>query len=243
MDSNMSVAEVSIIPSELTGQLPRRTRLAKNGIVSVILLTILLVVAGALSFRPGMNAMQEMQTRAALRDLGSDAVGKVGRTRGYYLDYSFTVDGRSFTGHALMPDRIRDSSQDYDPLLIRYLPSNPAINRPAGWEESDPAVWLSLLLPILLLLISAVMLVWMRIDRRLAAEGTPAVAVVTKCTVHGRGTNTFNYEFRTEDGRVIEENSQSYSLQEIGARICVLYLPQNPRRNLPYSSLGYRVSQ
>jgi hypothetical protein len=92
MNSNLSVADASIIPSELMGQLPRRTRLARNGILSAIVVTILLALAGLLSFRPGINALQEIQTRAELRNIGSDAIGKVEGTRGYYLEPVYDLE-------------------------------------------------------------------------------------------------------------------------------------------------------
>ena len=244
MVPNIDLAVESIIPSELTGPLPRRTCLAKNGIVSAIVVTILLVAAGAMSFRPSMNALQKMQTKATLRNSGSDVIGKVERTRGYYLDYSFAVDGRSFTGHAFMPDRIQASLKESDPISIRYLTSNPATNRPADWDESDPLVWLPFFLPIILGLISVIVMVFMRIDRRLVAEGTPAVAVVTKFTEHhGRsGGFTIKYEFRNEDGTVITGSSECDDRPETDGSICILYMPKNPRRNQAYSTLWYRVA-
>jgi hypothetical protein len=248
MDSNQPVDCASIIPSELTGQLPRRTRLAKNGIQSAVVFAILLALAVALSIRPGMNAMREMQTKEALLRDGIEAIGQVDRTAGHHLNYSFTVDGRSFTGNAFLPDRIKDSLQDSDPIQVRYLPSNPAINSPADWQESNPLAWIPFFGPAVLLLISMVVLISTRIDRRLVKEGRTAVAVVTECIErHGRGGGvngfTIKYEFRTEDGMVINGNSSCESRPEIGGSICILYLSWNPRRNQTYSSLCCRVAE
>jgi hypothetical protein len=190
-----------------------------------------------------MNAMRETQTKEALLRDGIEAIGQVDHTAGHYLNYSFTVDGRPYAGHAFMPDQLQASMQDYDPVRIRYLPSNPAINSPADWQESNPLAWIPFFASVVLVLISVIVLTGMRIDRRLVAEGAPAVAVITKRNDHLRGGITIEYEFRTEDGRVTNGNSSCDGLPEIGESICILDLPWKPRRNQTYSSLWYRVAQ
>lgn len=178
MVPSIDLTAASIIPSELTGPLPRRTRISANGILSTIAPAVFLVGAVALSFRPGMNAMRETQIRAALLDVSSDALGGM-------------------------------------PLIGSMM----------------------------LVLMSVAVLISMRIDRRLVAEGAPAVAVIRDCSSGGRGGFRVKYEFRTEDGRVMNGSGKSDSPQEIGASICVLYLLRDPKRNRPYQSLNYRVAQ
>jgi hypothetical protein len=51
------------------------------------------------------------------------------------------------------------------------------------------------------------------------------------------------YQFRTEDGRTVKGGGWPENRLEIGATICVLYLPQNPRLNQPYPMSYYRVAQ
>jgi hypothetical protein len=84
----------------------------------------------------------------------------------------------------------------------------------------------------------------LRLGRRLVAEGTPAVAVITKCFPgKGRSGISIKYEFRTIDGRVINGSSGYDSLQKTGTSICVLYLVRDPKQNHPYLSLNYYVAQ
>jgi len=240
IDRALQPAEASIIPSELTGPLPRRTRLAKNGITWTIRLTTFLVFAAALTIPAGMNARQLTQARIELRRYGSEVIGKVAKLGRARVFYSFNINGRSFTGNASLQGRVL---LDSDPLAIRYLPSNPVVNHPAAWEESTLLALLPFLSPIMFLMISLAIGVSMLIDRRLVAEAIPAVAVVTKCTARFWGGTTIKYEFRTEDGSVIKANSSSQKLQEIGASICVLYQPTNPNQNYPYERLAYRAAQ
>jgi hypothetical protein len=85
--------------------------------------------------------------------------------------------------------------------------------------------------------------VFMRTERQLLSEGTPAMGVVTKCSIVGRGTVYLKYEFRAADGIAIKGSGSYASLQDPGAHIVVLYAPQNPRRNRPYPVPSYRVAQ
>jgi hypothetical protein len=77
-------------------------------------------------------------------------------------------------------------------------------------------------------------------QRKLVAEGIPAVGVITKCA-RARGGFYVNYEFHTKDGKLANGSSLSDSRKEIGENIWVLYLPHNPRRNGPYPADYYRV--
>jgi len=240
MEPNLHFAEASVIPSELNGQLPRRTRLAKNGIQLATVLAIVLVIAVAQAFWAGMHASHLLQTKAALRQSSSEVIGKIDKQVKSEYYYSFLVDGRSFTGRASIQLQTYKVS---DPLPISYLPSNPSINHPAGWEEPTVLAWFPFMYQIILVPVLLVILVSMLNGRHLAAEGRPAVAVITDCSYHQKGGFSFKYEFRTEAGEVIKGNSSSYDSQEIGASLCVLYLPRNPRRNQSYNSLCYRAAQ
>ena len=183
-----------------------------------------------------------------LRREGSEAVGLVGWTHKSEVDYTFTVDGRSFTGEASMPNQVAKSLDRFDRLPIRYLPSNPAINHPAAWEESR-SPWLGIALAILSAAGAFLPLGWLRNDRRLVAEGKPTVAVITKWVRGSKGGAGADYEFRTECGSATTGSTRSAMFdwnvvrQKTGVAICVLYLPTNPRQNLPYEELGYRVAQ
>ncbi len=193
-----------------------------------------------------------MQHKAAIRRESSEVAGEVkrlwttGRSSNPTVSYTFTVNGTSFTGKAYgVPRELWKTLRVSSPLLIRYLPENPEVNHPSAWEDS--ATSLSLLLPDIGMLILAalgmMLPVQLRAGRRLVAEGTPAVALITKCSpAKGRRGISIEYEFRTEDGRLVKGISRYDSPQEIGASICVLYLLGDPRQNRPYQSLYYRVA-
>jgi hypothetical protein len=244
MDSSLSVDSESIIPSELLGQLPRRTRLSGDGIWGVIALTIILAFPAFIACMAFNTWFQVNQTRDALRRESSEVAGVVTQIKYGKVDrvyYTFVVDGRSYTGHSTMPRKIGNNLRDSDPLSIRYLPSNPSVNHPAEWEDSE-SIWLGIIFLTFLSAMVFMVLKNFRNDRLLVANGMPAVALITKSS-STRGGYLVKYDFRTADGMVIKGSGGYDFRPEIGARICVLYLPQNPKRNQTYPSRYYCVVQ
>jgi hypothetical protein len=144
-----------------------------------------------------------------------------------------------------MPGSLYGDFQESDRILIRFLPSDPTVNHPDAWD------WPLFLEPIDTIIMSSfyiffgamgcIMLAILYRERKLAREGRPAVAVVSTCARKDR-TFRAQYEFRTEDGSSIEDSGYCSIQYEPGAIICVLYLPQNPRRNDPYPLPNFRVS-
>jgi len=262
MNTNFDSTGPATIPSELTGPLPRRLQVTGNGIYLTLVAPTLLVLAVAAGLWGATNVVQQIQHKAALRRDSSDTAGEVTRTRkGKRSDivyYTFTVNGIPFIGKAEAPGFLRYSLRESNHLAIRYLPANPDVSHPAAWEwslvywqpQSSDLVHLPdfssesqwLFISFISGVIGLVFLVGLRRTRKLVAEGAPATAVVTKCSRGTRGSFFVEYEFRTEEGRVMM-GSCNDSQKEIGANFCVLYLPQNPQRNMRYSSSDYRVVQ
>ena len=231
-------------PSELTGPLPRRVCATRLGFWMGRGTTILLVFAVAGTLWLGKSAVQGMQNWEALHRDGSQTVGQItGTKKGKSLTvyYAFTVTGSSFTGKSEVPKRLEQNLRDSNNLPIRYLPANPAVNEPAGWESGpSDSVWF--LLPLPIVLSGIFLLISLNMERQLVANGLPAAAVITKSDYHSRGGYTAAYEFRTEDGRTMTKRVGVPGRMAIGSNIWVLYLRQNPRRSQPYPSSNYRVA-
>ena len=83
----------------------------------------------------------------------------------------------------------------------------------------------------------------MKFERRVAAEGVATFGMVTKCMVSGRRGNfvDLKYEFRTQDDALVRGRGTFQTRQEIGTKILVLYLPQKPKRNIPYPLSSWRI--
>ena len=248
MDSNVSFPEGWTAPRELTEALPRKTRMARGGKQMAVGGTLFLLIGSALLLFYFREPVQEMARTAALRRGSRETTGVVTRVRSRYrnpdvVSYTFTANGVALTGECSVPNDHVAGLREADPLPIRFLSSNPAINHPAAWEGPDPHWWVPCVFSMVFPACGFVLIIGLRRDRRLLAEGVPTAGVVTKRSRGSRGGYAMEYQFRTEDGRVAEGSGGCWNRPEIGSTVCVLYLPQNPRRNKAYSELTYRVAQ
>lgn len=249
MDSDLSSIGMTSIPSELSGSLPRQLRLSKNGIKMATAAAVMLILAVGFALSFAIGTVPQLQNETALRHDGIETVGQItrlwsqGRPIVLKVRYTFVAAGVPYTGEARVPDRFWHSLRDAGSLPIRYLPTNPAINHPAAWELSALSDWDSLAAPIVGVALALFLLGPLRSERRLVAKGLPAVGEITQCTPGKRGGFSVSFDFRTQDGSITKGSGWSEGRREIGERVCVLYLPQNPQRNLSYPPLNYRVVQ
>jgi hypothetical protein len=251
VDSNSAKAGSTTIPSELTGPLPRKVRGSSGGIQSAFFAAAVVALALAGTSWMAMRGVHEFQNRAALRSDGIETTGQVtgflhpgssGKT--LVANYSFTVNGLPFTGKGTVPEVLRRDLNESSNLSIRYLPANPAVNHPADWEEPPFSAVVPLMFPILPVAVGIMMLMFDHKERHLLAEGLPAIATITESRLYGsRAHHYWQYEFRTRDGDIHPGMIPFDDSQQVGESFCVIYLPQNPRRNLPYPLFDYRIDQ
>jgi hypothetical protein len=190
--------------------------------------------------------VKQFHQRAALSGNVREVVGDVtGFTFAQYsptsIDYEFTVNGVTYSGEALesaTPGRGK-RFEEGDSILIRFLPSDPAINHPDAWEWSLTIGWSSALFVIFLTSIGGFEFVLLLRDRKLARVGKAAAAMVTSCTPKGRSFHV-EYEFHA-DGTAVTGTNDGKDEYETGARVWVLYLPDKPQRNHIYPLSLYSV--
>jgi hypothetical protein len=248
MDAQFVAVLKTPIPSELAGPLPRKTRLSAKGIPLVLGATILLAVAVGCTSYALIQAIPELQKKSALRLHGSEVIGRVQSSSIPFIDYAFAINGISYSAKVRLPEYIiansvlSESYRESSPILIRYLPENPAINHPAAWQwpAFEDLGWF--LAALVTGTFGSLFVLFLRSDRQLVVHGRPRAAMVTGCHEAGRGGLRTTYEFRMDDGRVIQGSSRSINRQNVGACLWVLYLPQNPKRFQAYSGLSYAVA-
>ena len=157
------------------------------------------------------------------------------------VEYTFAVGGLFFTGESRVPKQIWPGLREGGSLPVRFLPGSPAANHPAAWEAPALRAWGPLIIPIVPAAFGILLLAQLRGQRRLAAQGLPATAVITKCGRGSKGGFWVEYEFQTADGSSAKGRGWPDCHMEVGATIVVLYLPQKPRLNQPYPMSYYRV--
>jgi hypothetical protein len=248
-ENSPSIADgTNATPPELDGPAPRTARMTSTGKTTLAYVAFLfaLTLAGVIWF--GLQAMHQLENRAALRQGSVETTGEItrlyyaGKNNKQWVQYTFPVDGTFYTGKDMVPDRLSSAFHEHHFLEIRYLPGNPAVNHPAAWEETTSSSLMAFIPVAVPALIAIFLLVTFRAQRQLLAEGTFASAVVTKCS---RWRNCFKlmYEFHTQDG-VAASGSYLYQTPvKPGAKVRILYLPQNPRQNQTYPLNYYTVAK
>lgn len=249
MDLEVSNYTLSTVPSELTCPLPRKVELNSDGDAPRMMLIALLFLAVGLIFFgwTGYDDVKLFQQRALLRSAASVVVGQVtGYSFGRYspksVNYKFTANGLNYSGKALEPANPQPgtSFDKGDNILIRFLPSNPAINHPDAWEWSPAIGWYFVAGEAFFTSMGGLALAFLLRDRRLARQGKAASAVVTGCRKDDRWFRV-DYEFRTEGGALMTGHGDFKDEYGTGARIWILYLPQRPQRNHSYPLDFYSI--
>lgn len=235
-------------PSELSGPLPRRVQMA-YGDARYLLMVVLLFFVGGLTFFGWLVCadVEQIRGRSLLRRNARETIGQVtgfsfSRYSPMSIDYRFTVDGRTYYSEALEPQtHLPGMSFDKgDKILVRFVPSNPAINHPAAWEWSSSIGWWFVAAEVFLTAMGALALLVLLRDRKLARNGRAVSAVVKACRRDDRWFR-IEYEFETESGAVMKGHSDLKDECGVGARIWILYLPHRPQRNHSYPLDFYSV--
>lgn len=239
-------AEEQSSPSELRGPLPRRVQMnSTNASAMVVVVVLCLGVGGVMVASACRGILTQTQQRSALRRVGRDTVGKVTATHAGHgsptVTYAFEANGHNYSGKAELAN-YRLIFHESDQIAVRYLPTDPTVNHPADWEWSGLEI-MDLIPQVFMLFLASVgvaALVALFRDRTLARRGRPAKGVVTDCSP-GKSDFQVEYEFRTDDGMPVTGHSSSPDEYGAGARVCVLYLPQKPRRNSMYPLRYFEV--
>ena len=247
MEPGFAFPEDWTAPRELTRALPRETQLSGRGKFMAIMGSIFLMAAIPVYILIQNQDRERAARVEALRVQGREANGEIvrlwhtgGKSHTPKVGYAFTANGVRLSGESSVPDALWAGIQKAGFLPVRYLPSNPAINHPAAWEESGPPPWMVFIFPAILAVAGSFVLWNLRRQSRLAAEGVPAAGVVTKCFRVKNGW-VVRYQFRMKDGTVGVCRDQVSRKLEAGEAVCVLYLPEMPGRCLVYPMSSDRV--
>lgn len=243
MESAFSFPVELTAPNELRGQARRRILLTGSGFQMALAAAILLVLAVAGALWLSAHAERRNQRITELRHDGVQAAGTItslqsSGSAGPTVNYTFTANGATFSGQASVPPELARAVSHAGSLPIRYLPADPAVNHPAAWVSSPGWAWL--VAPVISATLGLLLLLPLTVERRMAMEGAPVLAVVSKCA-RGRDGYVVNYEFRSPSETKIKGRGWCKGHQERGEGVWVLYLPKDPRRNLPYPLNYWRV--
>lgn len=247
MDTSFCFPAELTAPSELRGRSPRTIVLTGNGIQTALAIALLLGLAAASAVWAGSTFSHRMQETAALNTQGQMTTGRVMHVWSSgslepRVSYSFSVNGTAYTSETRVPEQWVQLLAKSGSLPIRYLPGNPAINHPSGWQRSPYSGLALFVAPAIAAILGLLLLLPLAVERRMAAKGVPVLAMVRKCT-HSRNGYLVRYEFRAANGAKFKGRGWFQNHQEPGDGIWILYLPRDPERNVPYPLSYYRVAE
>jgi hypothetical protein len=249
MDREVVFPEHWTPPRELTRALPRETKLSGRGMLHVVLGVVFLVASVGLGIWLHGKAVQEAAKTAAFHSQSQEASGEI--TKLWYQDtrerepmvtYAFTANGVRMEGESPVPTKLWAGIRKAGFLPVRYLPSNPAINHPAAWDEAGVPEWFPIVLPATWVAVGAFLLFRVWREARVATDGVPAPGVVTRC-FRVKGGWSARYQFQTPDGAILKGRDKVQRKVDEGSTTCVLYLPDNPRRSNLYPLCLHKVQE
>jgi len=228
-------------PDGLERARPREVRLTRGGKALVALAAALWV--GALASGIGLYLLSSRQAaeQRQFQEQAADGIGEVTRlwrSRGEstqrWVAYRLSVNGLTYEDQAKLGRRAWGALRVGDQIPLRHLPSDPSVSQLRGREPEPMPAFVASLTAGALALTAGCVLLPLRTQRRLLALGRPAPARVTRHAKDQHGTS-FDFEFGVLSGAKVKGKGGPRSKPPaIGATICIVYEPDNPRRSAPY---------
>ena len=221
----------------------RPVQLSRHGIALTVLGVVFLIGAPVLGMLVFQQSNKAGNKRSLLRQEGvaTTAVitrlwGTGGKDNRHMVQYRFAAENRDVEGKAQAPFRIWKGFVTGAGIPIRFVPAQPEVNHPSEWELSQVPMWVALLPGGILLLPSVVFFILIRKQMRLLSEGRPAPGTVTRIKRTDKAVIVY-YDFTLLSGAVMKGRSGGGRWRPalgVGSPVCVLYDPENPRRNAIY---------
>jgi hypothetical protein len=199
---------------------------------------ILLLIAPAIALLLSSEIKRDKERDRLLNEEGVQTTATVERVwresnkeGSHMVAYRFTVDGNHFSSTSKLHRSAWVRLNPGDPLPIRYARQQPSINYPVSGAPGPAPGWLPWAMAPLFIWPSIFFWFLIRRQSQLLAEGRPAPGTVTK--IRRAKQLAVHYEFPILSGETIKGRCQvnRRSTLQTGAPVCVLYMPDNPRRN------------
>jgi len=218
----------------------RPVRLSAGGITMIVLAVLFIAIGIGIGITMTKQSHTKAENAERLANEGVETtatITRVWRTGGKsdrrMVGYQFIAGGNEIHSTASPPRDIWVTLHAGDSLPVRYVPSEPEINHPTAWAGSPTPPWLPWMMLVLFVWPAGLFAWLIRRDWRLLEEGRPAPGVITKIR-HAKQTILY-YEFRLPSGEVKQGRCGGGRRGTgIGDAVCVLYDPENPRRNAVY---------
>jgi hypothetical protein len=219
----------------------RPVRLSCQGMALAVMGAVFLAGSPALGLFLDARAARQREERRRLHDEGRAATATITRLwrtgengEGRMVAYRFRAETGDVEGRAGVPAKVWKDLHAGGTLAVRYVPSKPKINHPGDWPMEVIPRWLGPLLTPLFWIAPTIFALVIRRQTRLLTEGRPAQGIVTSLKRMDKAMQV-SYEFRLLSGATAKGKSTAGRRPPaVGSAVCVLYDPENPRRNALY---------
>jgi len=227
---------------------PREVRLTSEGKGLIVLACLLLAGGLAGGIALGLLASRQAGEARLLREESVVTDGTVTRlwrrgenNRERWMSYRYMVDGQAYGRSIKVSSTAWARLETGARIPVHYVPSRPDLNYPLRSLRSPLPLWVPFAVALGLAAASLLLVLLVRGQARLLAEGRAAPGRVTKLSKphrssHGSdlGQKVF-YEFRLLSGGVAHGRAGPMKNPPLaGSTITVVYHSEAPRRNAPY---------
>ncbi|HEY1496992.1 MAG TPA: DUF3592 domain-containing protein [Candidatus Solibacter sp.] len=226
-------------PDRLGKSSSRNVRLSDRGLVLACLAGVLFVGALAAGIFFARTVRREQQEQRLLDQQGITADAVITRvwrnndkSREPRVTYRFTYRSAILSHSVGVPlDQWRQLKEGA-PLAVRFVPSRPEISHPVDWPWRGLPAWFPFVFAAVLAGGGALIAAQVARQMRLLAEGRPTPGRMTGFRKSKQ--YVVRYEFELPDGTTLKGRADLCKMPESGKPLCVLYDPENPRRNALY---------
>jgi len=218
----------------------RSIRLTRQGKATIAVAVAFILGAVLLGAFLGRKVQREAAERTLLRDQGivADAVvtrvwRRGGKEDEHLVTYRFAHDRKIYLRTVRTPVAIWRTLAPGANVPIRFVPSAPTISHPVAWPSKGLPSWFPYLLAAMCAVPAFLLPIPVRREARLLVEGRPAPGRVTGFRRIDKAIRV-QYEFRLLNGSLFKGTINRSKPPIEGTPLCVLYDPENPRRNALY---------
>ncbi len=227
-------------PDGLRYSSTRPVRLTGHGIFLAIVAAFMIVGALALGIFLSRSVHREAEAQRLLAGQGVPVEAVItrhwrtgGKSDEPRVAYRFQYQDSIYTNSVRAPLSQWKSLSVGSPLQVRIVPSKPAISHPVAWDAHVLPAWFPYLMAGLVASSAPLLMLVLARQIRLLAEGRPAPGHITGVRKSDKDRAVL-YEFKTPDGATVKGRGRAFQIPPDAVSLCVLYDPENPRRNALY---------
>lgn len=236
-------------PRGLDRARPREVCLTGAGKALVVLAGALMIAALAVGILLEVAARAQAEKRRVWDEQAVSTQGRVtrlwqrrqGENPRLWMAYEFSANRRTYGGNARISRPLWNSLEVGAAVPVRYIPSRPDVNHPFSQSPDTMPRFLPYVIALVLGGLCWLCCFFVRRERRLLAEGRPAVAIIIghsrmhRSSHGGEVGKVAYYQFAQLSGALAKgETGPRKEPPAIGSTIPILYDPENPGRNSPY---------